>query len=258
MKLKNQNSYHKLPILDGLELLDAKNHTLNFPFHTHDTFNITLVLAQTFSTKVDNRFLQAAAGTIVVTNPQEVHATFCDNRIGSSFFTFYIPADVFTGLNNNIPVFFDNKTIRDSILFQQLFRLSQCINSAGTGFEKDLIKALKGLLTNHAAGNFIAAKKHQLFQQFLQEESFEQFSLENAARRFGLDKYKFLRLFKYETGLTPYNYIILKRIEKCKQLLQTQNDLLDIAIETGFYDATHLCKYFKKITGITPLAYRNA
>ena len=49
-----------------------------------------------------------------------------------------------------------------------------------------------------------------------------------------LNKYKFLRLFKQETGLTPNNYIILKRVEKCKELLNTQDDLLDIAIETGF------------------------
>ena len=100
--------------------------------------------------------------------------------------------------------------------------------------------------------------KKDFFIAFLEENDLEKFSLENTASKFGLDKYKFLRLFKQETGLTPNNYIILKRIEKCKELLQTQDDLLDIAIQTGFYDATHLCKYFKKITGITPLAYRYA
>ena len=82
--------------------------------------------------------------------------------------------------------------------------------------------------------------------------------MEKSAAMFGVDKYKFLRLFKAETGLTPNNYIILKRIEKCKELLKSQNDLLDIAIELGFYDATHLCKHFKKVIGISPFAYKNA
>jgi AraC-like DNA-binding protein len=254
----NKNSFYKLPVLDGLELLDARQHILDFPFHTHNTFNITLVIEQVFSTKLSNRFLQAPAGTIVVTNPDEVHATICDSKAGSSFFTFYVSPDVLTMLNNKKAIFFDSTIIDDKLLFQQLFILSQNFNGFEPDIEKRLLKALKTLITKYAVSSFIPAKRNKLFQQFLQEETFEKFSLENTAKRFGLDKYKFLRLFKFETGLTPNNYIILKRVEKCKQLLQTGNDLLGIAIETGFYDATHLCKHFKKITGITPLAYRNA
>jgi AraC-like DNA-binding protein len=254
----NRNSFYKLPVLDGLELLDAKQHTKDFPFHTHNTFNITLVIEQVFTTKLSNRFLQAPAGTIVVTNPDEVHGTICDSKAGSSFFTFYVSQDVLAILNNKKMVFFDDKIIDDNPLFRQLFALSKNVNVPEPNMEKRLLKALKTLVTKYAARNFMPVKRSRLFQQFLQEETFEKFSLENTAQRFGLDKYKFLRLFKYETGLTPNNYIILKRVEKCKQLLQTSSDLLDIAIETGFYDATHLCKHFKKITGITPLAYRNA
>jgi AraC-like DNA-binding protein len=258
LKLKNQNSYHKLSILDGLELLDAKHHTLNFPYHTHNTFNITLVLEQTFSTKLYSRFFRAPVGSIVVTNPEEVHATVCDDKTGSSFFTFYVSPDVLTGLNNKRAVFFENKIITDPVLFQKLFKLSQHFNIPDTGIEKELLKAFERLVTKHSVSDFTLHKKSIRFRHFLEEETFEKFSLQSAANKFGLDKFKFLRLFKYETGLTPNNYIILRRIEKCKQLLQTHSDLLGIAIETGFYDATHLCRHFKKITGITPLAYHNA
>lgn len=258
MKLKNQNTYHKLPILDGLELLDAKHHTLDFPFHTHNTFNITLVLDQVFSTRLGDRFLQAPAGTIVITNPDEVHATICDNKAGSSFFTFYVSPDLLTELNNKQPVFFEKKIICDPQLFRDLFMVSQHFGTAGAAVEKKMMKLLQRLVAIHATGMEAGNKINTHFRKFLEEESFEKFSIENAANRFGLNKFKFLRLFKYETGLTPNNYIILRRIEKCKQLLQTQHDLLDIAIETGFYDATHLCRYFKKFTGITPQAYRNA
>lgn len=258
LKLKNQNTFYKLPLLDGLEVLDAKHHTHTFPFHTHNTFNITLTLKQTFDTRLYNRLFQAPAGMIVVTNPDEVHSTICDTKTGSSFFTFYVSPDVLTVLNNRRPLFFEKKIINDALLFQQLFNASQQFAASVPGTEKVLLQALKGLVKNHAAGSFTPHKINTNFQRFLEEEPFQKFSLEQAARRFGLDKFKFLRLFKDETGLTPNNYIILKRIEKSKQLLQTSADLLDIALETGFYDATHLCKYFKKITGITPLAYRNA
>ena len=258
MKNTNKNSYYKLPILDGLELFSAKNHTLNFPFHTHNTFNITLTFDQTFSTKLCDRFLQAPGRTIVITNPYEVHATICENKIGSSFFTFYISPDILKELNHQKTVFFEDKIVYDTFLFRQLYALSQNFNNPAFEAEKILLAALKQLVTKYANDTISNTKKTNLFQRFLEEDTFEKFSLENTAKKFGLDKYKFLRLFKQETGLTPNNYIILKRIEKCKELLRIQDNLLDIAIETGFYDSTHLCKHFKKITGITPLAYRNA
>lgn len=258
MKSGSKNIFYKLPILDGLELLDARQYRTDFPFHVHPTFNITLIVEQTFSTRLADRFLQAPAGTIVITNPEEVHATICDKKSGSSFFTFYISPEVLTGLNNNQPVFFDDKIISDKILFRELFALSQQVNEGDSPIENKLMHVLQKLVTKYAADKTVSHKKTTLFQQFLKEETFEKFSLERTAAKFGLDKFKFLRLFKQQTGLTPNNYIILKRVEKCKELLLTDDNLLDIAIQTGFYDATHLCKHFKRLTGIRPLDYRNA
>jgi AraC-like DNA-binding protein len=143
-------------------------------------------------------------------------------------------------------------------LSKQFFALSREFYTSRNGIEKKLLLTLKQLVARYSNDSVIPEVRKRLFHAFLDENELEKFSLERTASKFGLDKYKFLRLFKQETGLTPNNYIILKRIEKCKELLQTQDDLLDIAIQTGFYDATHLCKYFKKITGITPLAYRFA
>lgn len=256
--MKNLNTYFKLPILDGLELFNARNHKIDFPFHTHSTFNITLIFDQVFSTKLNTRYLQAPQGSIVITNPDEVHATICESRIGNSFFTFYLSPEVVTGLNGNKPVFFDDKIVYDTTAFQQLYYLSKNINNGEVNLEQKLQVVVKQLVDKYAKEALFSDKHTRLFQEFLKENMLEKFSLEKTARRFGLDKYKFLRLFKQETGLTPNNYIILKRIEKSKILLQNNDDLLGVAMEAGFYDATHFCKHFKKITGVTPGAYRNA
>lgn len=258
MKGKSENIYHKLPILDGLELLDAKHHALNFPFHSHDTFNITLVLEQTFSTKLADRLLHSPAGTITITNPGEVHATVCDNKTGSSFFTLYLSPDVMKKIGGERIVFFENKIIDDQSIFQAFYRLTQDLGTADHQHEKKLLDVLSRLVEEYANDGPDDNKRINLFREFLEEDNTERFSLENTARRFGLDKFKFLRLFKQYTGLTPNNYIILKRIEESKTLLQTDDDLLGVAIQSGFYDATHFSKHFKKITGVTPMAYRNA
>lgn len=255
--MKNNNTFHRLPILDGLELFHAKNHTLDFPFHSHETFNISIILDQVYTTKLTDKYLQAPKGSIIITNPNEVHATICENKIGNSFFTFYIAPEILKSLNDNEDLFFEDKVIYDPFLFQELYYLSENYKSVQVDFEKKLMLILKQLVRKYSKERRLE-KDYKIFKGYIEENAFEKFSLEQTAKTFGLDKFKFLRLFKEETGLTPNNYIILKRIEKCKTLLQSNDDLLEIAVKTGFYDATHLCKHFKRLTGITPLAYKNA
>ncbi|MBS1654322.1 MAG: helix-turn-helix transcriptional regulator [Bacteroidetes bacterium] len=239
-------------------MLDARQHTQSFPFHTHSTFNITLVLEQVFSTRLLDQYWRAPAGSIVITNPGEVHATGCDHNTGNSFFTFYVSPEVVKELNNNDAAYFQRKVIDDPFLFQQLYKVVQNLNNDTFNTGNALIRTLSRLVKKYAVTTDEVSKKNKLFRHFLEEENIEKFSLETTAQKFGLDKYKFLRLFKSETGLTPNNYIILKRIEKSKLLLEQQDDLLSIAVQSGFYDAAHFCKHFKKITGVTPVGYRSA
>lgn len=252
--VKNHNTFHKLPILDGLELLNAQNNTVSFPYHTHDTFNIALILKHTFDTKLTNKYLQAPAGTLSITNPFEVHATPCDGKTGNSFFTFYIAPDAMKMINNNNDVFFDHKIIYDEQLFREFYFLSQ--NFDNIEIEKALLAVLESLIQRWGKNQKFKNSEINLFSRFLEDKISEKFSLDEAAKSFGLDKYKFLRLFKYETGMTPNSYVILKRIEKSKILLNDGIDLADAAIESGFYDTAHFCRKFKEFTGVTPLQYK--
>lgn len=65
------------------------------------------------------------------------------------------------------------------------------------------------------------------------------------------------RLFKQETGKTLINYITDKRIEEAKKLLSTsQATVYLIADQVGYDNYSYFSKIFKKITGLTPLEYR--
>jgi AraC-like DNA-binding protein len=119
-----------------------------------------------------------------------------------------------------------------------------------------LLAVLESLIRRWGKNQKFKNSEINLFSRFLEDKISEKFSLEEAAKSFGLDKYKFLRLFKYETGMTPNSYVILKRIEKSKILLNDGIDLADAAIESGFYDTAHFCRKFKEFTGVTPLQYK--
>lgn len=254
------SKYYKLSIGGGLEALLAKNHHQSFPFHFHPTYNISLVYDGAFNTQLSNQLVVAPSGTILITNPQEIHANPSDKNCSISFFTFYINPEFLTYCNNGQSIVFNEKVIYDEEMFAALHRLAMAIKEEDQQlrYEENLKKTLQQLAFKYGNGQIEHQefKAKTLFDDFLAEESLAKFSLIDAANRFGIDKYKFIRLFKSETGLTPNNYFILKRIEKSKTMLYEGHDLLSIAIDLGFYDTAHFCNHFKKFTGISPIAYK--
>ncbi|WP_338814585.1 AraC family transcriptional regulator [Bernardetia sp. Wsw4-3y2] len=256
-KLGEKSEYHHLPIFDGLELLNAKYHTLDFPFHTHETFNIALILNTTFNTKLSDKFLKAPIGTLSITNPKEVHATPCDQDLGNSFFTYYVSPEVIKELNGGQFTFFEDRIIYDQNIFNELYFLSNNLYNKTVDFEKRLGIILRNLVLKYAAVRPISYNSSKFFQNFINETSFENFSLEKTALQFGIDKYKFIRLFKQETGLTPNNFAIMQKIEQSKGMLKTGKPILDVAIDCGFYDTSHFYKNFKRFVGVNPISFQN-
>ena len=75
----------------------------------------------------------------------------------------------------------------------------------------------------------------------------------------GLSQWHFSRAFKASTGMAPYRWQLEARTRRAQHLLlDTQASLETIAAATGFADAVHLGRTFRKIVGMTPAAWRKA
>lgn len=73
----------------------------------------------------------------------------------------------------------------------------------------------------------------------------------------GMSPYYFCRAFKQSTGITPHRYVLHRRMEQAKRLLeQNQAHLLEIAQAVGFADQSQFTRVFHKMVGITPSHYR--
>ena len=67
----------------------------------------------------------------------------------------------------------------------------------------------------------------------------------------------FHRLFLDYTGFTPYQYLLIFRVEKAKLLLTDPVlQVKQIGKEVGFNHVNHFIQHFKRITGLTPGEYR--
>ncbi|OAS14899.1 response regulator [Paenibacillus oryzisoli] len=65
-------------------------------------------------------------------------------------------------------------------------------------------------------------------------------------------------LFKQETGETIYEYLMKVRIAKAKELLRDPRiKFYEVCELVGYTDPSYFSKLFKKMTGLTPSAYRD-
>src|SRR5262245_7884216 len=68
----------------------------------------------------------------------------------------------------------------------------------------------------------------------------------------------FASQFRRATGLPPHQYVILRRVEHARQLLQTGSDfsLAEVALRAGFCDQSQFSHHFKRLVGVTPGQFR--
>lgn len=79
----------------------------------------------------------------------------------------------------------------------------------------------------------------------------------DAARTEGMSRTQFSHHFKSVTGIAPAAYMAQIRLEEAaRRLAQTDITLAALAQETGFADANHLCKVFRRHYHLSPGAFR--
>lgn len=116
----------------------------------------------------------------------------------------------------------------------------------------------KPLKPKHSSTN--EATQEVIFEQikiYLSQHVKDKICLDGLCKRFKCDKFYLLRRFKQYTGLSPIHYLITLRIQSAKELLtSTHLPLVQIALESGFYDQSHFSNCFVKLEGLTPGEYR--
>ena len=105
-------------------------------------------------------------------------------------------------------------------------------------------------------------QKHQALHKVLQyidqhfRESIDQKEL---AQRCGMTPFRFSRLFKEVIGIGFMDYILSKRMDFAKELLDnSQMPITSIGYEAGFKDPSYFARAFKQACGCTPSEYRQA
>lgn len=92
---------------------------------------------------------------------------------------------------------------------------------------------------------------------YIQEHYGESITLDKLTELANVSRATLFRYFIKLTGVTPMNYLTAFRLSKAREMLN-QNDMsiADIAVACGFYDSSHLNRFFSRAYGCTPGHHR--
>jgi AraC family transcriptional regulator len=94
---------------------------------------------------------------------------------------------------------------------------------------------------------------------FIERNLSERLSLPEIARAHDLSPYHFVRVFKRWVGLAPHQYVMRRRLERGKELLEdTDLPIAEIALTVGCANQSHFSALFRRVTGMTPMTYRQS
>lgn len=93
--------------------------------------------------------------------------------------------------------------------------------------------------------------------EFIEENLCENnLCLEQVATSIFVSRCHYSRMFKEHFGIGFKEYIMNKRIQKAKLMLQEGEPVTDVCYAVGYGDLTHFGRVFKKLVGVNPSDYR--
>lgn len=107
---------------------------------------------------------------------------------------------------------------------------------------------------NHRGHNLVSRYKKLVAQHFIKTRSVNEY-----ASKLSVSPQHLQKIIKEETGKSPGEFIDEMLMMELKALLKySMLTVSEIAYRLEFSDPSHLTKFFKKHSGITPLEYRNS
>ncbi|MEM8793492.1 MAG: AraC family transcriptional regulator [Pseudomonadota bacterium] len=92
---------------------------------------------------------------------------------------------------------------------------------------------------------------------YIEENLASRMTLETMAELCGLGQYQLIRSFKFETGFSPHQYVLERRVERAREMLERpENSIAEVAYSVGFSSQAHMTDVFRRRLGVTPGAYR--
>ncbi|MEB3211537.1 MAG: AraC family transcriptional regulator [Leptolyngbyaceae bacterium] len=266
---KERVKFWRDPVLRDLEMLSATYVTYSFARHAHEGFGIAIVESGAMEFDYRGETYIAPPGSVVITDPEEMHTGHAVLETGWTYRTLLPAADWLQQAATELAErprtlpYFSSPLIHDPVLSQRLIRLHQNLEQMPSPLEREsqFLWAMAQLVHRYGGDRptvkAIGAEHRavQTVRDYLMATYTTNISLNDLAALVDMRPLRLLRTFRKQVGLPPHAYLNQVRVHQAKRLIADGHPIIDAAIATGFTDQSHLHRHFKKLVGVTPGQY---
>jgi AraC-like DNA-binding protein len=252
-----------------LDLLTARYRRHAFTRHSHGTFAIGVVLSGVEEFEYRGARRRAGAGSLAILEPDEPHDGRAADAGGWAYRVLYPSAAMLLEGFDRRPRFAE--AIVDDPHTARLVLAAHLAVTGGADAlagQTLLTWALSAVVRRHGgpsgsaapprAGDTAATRAVAEIRDRLLADLRCAPGLRELAQGVELSPYHLVRVFKDATGFPPHTWLVLERICRARHLLAAGGSPAQVSQAVGFADQAHLTRWFKRVTGVTPAAYRNS
>lgn len=264
---QNLARFEYCEVSNGLDILNARFSDQHFSKHSHGEYVVGIIRSGLHKVWCRGEWWHVEAGTIATLSPDEPHHGGNGNEHGWAQTMFYIPESTMHDLlgKSDDPegtVFhFDIPFHRDQAAFDLLTRATDNLGPDSDQLlrEQCLIEALRDVSRKFARRVQKTTRETGLgvrqARDFIHCNLDQKLNLTDLSLVAELSKNELLEQFKYEFGLSPYQYVCNQRVVFARELIKRGVSPIDAATDAGFVDQSHMSRHFRRILGITPGQY---
>ncbi len=228
--------------------------------HSHEEYALGVTLRGVQQYNLDGSFQSSHASGVMLFNPEQIHDGRSQYKTGIDYVMLYIHPDHFTEVleKRDLPRF-TSPIVYNADLKQKILRLAHAIsNGKDESFCSELLLTLVESFSEAKMSPEAYKTDHHLTKK---AKEMMYYSIDNVLRlddickEFGMSKFQFIRAFKANTGISPYQFFLNCKVEYAKKLIESTKDIYLAVTECGFADLTHLNRHFKRVYGTTAFEY---
>ncbi|MFJ7406777.1 MULTISPECIES: helix-turn-helix domain-containing protein [unclassified Lysinibacillus] len=243
----------------GITALSASMTDFSYKKHSHKEYAIGVTLRGIQHYNLEGSLQLSYQNGIMIFNPEQVHDGMAHDKTGLDYVMLYIePELLLEVIDKKDFVRFSNPIVYDYRLQYKIISLANAIlNDQDEALCSELLLSLTDNLvetdfsTDCKKDDTLINKAKDMLHTNLEKIP----KLDEICKELELSKFTFIRSFKAQTGISPYQYFLNCKIERAKQLIEQKRDIYSVVAECGFVDLTHLNKHFKGVFGTTAFEY---
>lgn len=230
----------------------------------YNSLLITHILEGTFTFIKDNNPVTARKGDTVILDCYQPHEYYTNDHFESIW--------IHISGANSLELFEEIEKTEGNIVKckdiqhvkKLLFRIFNGISNGNPPTELslslDIYKIFTELLNPQSIRNKGESDYEDSIQkvkEYIAENLNEKLTVSSLAKIINMSSSHFSRVFKQQTGFSPYDYILISRLNRAKYLLQVTNmTVAAVAYEIGFNSESNFIYFFSENEGVSPGKFR--